>query len=68
MKYLADSSVDRYKAHLVEKGFTQIPSKDFGATFAPVAKLTFVCLLMSLAASHSWPIHQHGCQECISPW
>uniref|UniRef100_A0A2N9I305 Integrase catalytic domain-containing protein n=1 Tax=Fagus sylvatica TaxID=28930 RepID=A0A2N9I305_FAGSY len=68
VKYLADGSVDRYKARLVAKGFTQIPGKDFGATFAPVAKLTSVRLLVSLAASHSWPLHQLGCQECISPW
>jgi hypothetical protein len=58
VKYLADGSVDRYKARLVAKGFTQIPGKDFGTTFAPVAKLTYVRLLMSLAASHSWPLHQ----------
>uniref|UniRef100_A0A2N9IQH4 Reverse transcriptase Ty1/copia-type domain-containing protein n=1 Tax=Fagus sylvatica TaxID=28930 RepID=A0A2N9IQH4_FAGSY len=58
VKYLADGSVDRYKAHLVAKGFTQIPSKDFGATFAPVAKLTSVRLLVSLAASHSWPLYR----------
>uniref|UniRef100_A0A2N9IER4 Reverse transcriptase Ty1/copia-type domain-containing protein n=1 Tax=Fagus sylvatica TaxID=28930 RepID=A0A2N9IER4_FAGSY len=58
VKYLADGSVDRYKARLVAKGFTQIPGKDFGATFAPVAKLTSVRLLVSLAASHSWPLHQ----------
>uniref|UniRef100_A0A2N9IAH8 Integrase catalytic domain-containing protein n=1 Tax=Fagus sylvatica TaxID=28930 RepID=A0A2N9IAH8_FAGSY len=45
-------------ARLVAKGFTQIPGKDFGATFAPVAKLTSVRLLVSLAASHSWPLHQ----------
>uniref|UniRef100_A0A2N9EE62 Reverse transcriptase Ty1/copia-type domain-containing protein n=1 Tax=Fagus sylvatica TaxID=28930 RepID=A0A2N9EE62_FAGSY len=32
--------------------------KDFGATFALVAKLTSVRLLVSLAASHSWPLHQ----------
>ena len=43
VKYLADGLVDRYKACLVAKGFTQIAGKDFGATFAPVAKLnTFV--------------------------
>jgi transposase InsO family protein len=58
VKYMADSSVDRYKARLVAKGFTQVPGKDFGATFAPVAKLTYVRLLVSLAASHSWPLHQ----------
>uniref|UniRef100_A0A2N9IQE8 Reverse transcriptase Ty1/copia-type domain-containing protein n=1 Tax=Fagus sylvatica TaxID=28930 RepID=A0A2N9IQE8_FAGSY len=58
VKYLADGSVDWYKARLVAKGFTQIPSKDFGATFAPVVKLTSIHLLVSLAASHSWPLHQ----------
>ena len=58
MKYLVDGSVDRYKARLVAKGFTQVPGKDFGATFTPVAKLTSVRLLVSLVASHSWPLHQ----------
>ena len=55
---MVDGSIDRCKARLVAKGFTQVPSKDFGAIFAPVVKLTFVCLLVSLAASHSWPLHQ----------
>jgi hypothetical protein len=58
VKYLTDGSVDRYQARPVAKGFTQIPGKDFGATFTPVAKLTSVRLLVSLAASHSWPLHQ----------
>jgi hypothetical protein len=54
VKYLADGSVNRYKAHLVTKGFTQIPGKDFGATFAPVVKLTSVRLPISLATFHSF--------------
>ena len=58
VKYLPDGSIDRYKARLVAKGFTQIPGKDFTATFAPVAKLTTVRLVVSLAASYSWPLHQ----------
>jgi hypothetical protein len=58
VKYLVDGSVDQYKARLVAKGFTQVPSKNFGATFALVAKLTYVHLLVSLAASHLWPLHQ----------
>ncbi|GFS36400.1 fibronectin type III domain-containing protein [Actinidia rufa] len=58
VKYLVDGSVDRYKARLVAKGFTQISGKDFGATFTPIAKLNTIRLLVSLAASYSWPLHQ----------
>ena len=58
VKHLQDGSIERYKARLVAKGFTQIPGKDFSATFAPVAKLTTVRLIVSLVASHSWPLHQ----------
>jgi hypothetical protein len=58
VKYLADGSVDWYKACLVAKGFTQVQGKYFGATFAPVAKFTCVRLLVSLVASHSWHLHQ----------
>ena len=58
VKYLVDDSVDRYKAHLIAKGFTQISGKDFGATFALIAKLNIIRLLIFLAASHSWPLHQ----------
>ena len=38
--------------------FPQIPGKDYSITFALVAKLTTIHLLVSLAASHSWPLHQ----------
>ncbi|GMP99172.1 hypothetical protein CsSME_00046750 [Camellia sinensis var. sinensis] len=58
IKYLVDGLVDHYKARLVAKGFTQIPGKNFGATLAPITKLTSVRLLISPAASHSWPLYQ----------
>ena len=58
LKYLADGTIDCYNARLVAKGFTQIPGKDFGVTFAPVAKLTSVRLLVSLATSYSWLLNQ----------
>ena len=45
---LANGTIDRYKACLVAKGFTQVLGKDFGATFAPVAKWTTIRLLASL--------------------
>ncbi|XP_059627363.1 uncharacterized mitochondrial protein AtMg00810-like [Cornus florida] len=40
VKYLANGSIDWYKAWLVAKAFTQISGKDFSSTFAHVAKLT----------------------------
>lgn len=42
VKRKTDGSIERYKARLVEKGFTPIERLDFHETFAPVAKLVFV--------------------------
>ncbi|RVW29881.1 Retrovirus-related Pol polyprotein from transposon RE1 [Vitis vinifera] len=53
-----DGQVDRLKARLVTKGYTQVYSSDYGDTFSPVAKIASVCLLLSVAAMRSWPLYQ----------
>nr|CAN79672.1 hypothetical protein VITISV_012210 [Vitis vinifera] len=53
-----DGQVDRLKAHLVAKGYTQVYGSDYGDTFSPVAKIASVCLLLSMAAMCSWPLYQ----------
>ena len=50
--------MDRYKARFVSKGFTQSYGIDYQETFAPVAKLNTVCVLLSLAANLDWSLHQ----------
>lgn len=58
IKRKADGTVDRYKARLVARGFTQQYGLDYEETFSPVAKMTSVRVLISLAASLRWKMWQ----------
>ena len=48
-----DGLVDRLKARLDVKGYTQIYGSDYYDIFSPVAKMTYVHLLLSMAAMRS---------------
>jgi len=50
VKYKSDGTLDRYKARLVAKGSTQTYGIDYEKTFAPVAKMNIVRIILSLAA------------------
>ena len=58
VKYKADGTVERYKACLVAKGFTQTYDVDYTETFAPVEKLNTIRVLLSLATKLDWSFHQ----------
>jgi hypothetical protein len=58
IKTRADGLVERYKAHLVAKGFAQEYGIDYEETFAPVARLTSVRSLLAVAAVRHWQLFQ----------
>ena len=51
IKYKANGSVDRYKAQLIAKGFTQSHKIEHQEILAPVAKLNTIRVLLSLAVN-----------------
>ena len=58
IEHKADETIERYKARLVVKGFTQTYGIDYQETFSLVVKLTTVWILLSLAVNQDWALHQ----------
>lgn len=56
IKRKADGSVDKYKARLVARGFTQKYGEDYFTTFSPVAKLASFRTILAIAARLDWDI------------
>ena len=48
-KMNVEGKVEKYKAWLVEKGYSQVSGIDFGDIFSPVANVTSIRLLLSIA-------------------
>jgi len=58
IKRRADGAINRYKARLVARGFTQQEGIDYSETFSHVVKSTTVRLVLTIAVSKGWQIRQ----------
>ena len=56
-KVATDGSTYKYKARLVEKGFSQVQGVDYHETFASVAKMDSIRLVLAISASKHWEVH-----------
>jgi Reverse transcriptase (RNA-dependent DNA polymerase) len=56
LKRKVDGSIDKYKARLVTRGFTQIYSVDYYDTYSPVMRLGSFCLILAIAACNNWEV------------
>lgn len=58
IKHNIDGSIDRYKARLVARGFTQRPGIDFLETFAPVTSITSVRTMLAICVNRGWSLER----------
>src|SRR5882762_5817277 len=53
-----NGEIQKYKAQLVAKGFTQVKGIDYDKTFAPVMKFSSLWTVLALTAKHDLEVHQ----------
>jgi hypothetical protein len=54
----ANGIIVRNKARLVAQGYSQIEGIDYGETFAPVARLESICILLAYDSHYNFMLQQ----------
>ena len=58
VKHRPDGSIERHKSRVVAREFTQEHEIDYDENFAPIAQMTTVRTLLTVAAVQYWPLYQ----------
>ena len=65
LKYKADGSLERHKARLVAKEYTQTYGVDYQETFSQVAKTNTVRIQFSLPVHYNWKLLQYDVKNAF---
>ena len=57
-KHDTDGDVQKDKARIVAKGFTQQPGIDFNETFSPISRMDRVITVLAIAPQNKWHVYQ----------
>ena len=58
IKTLPNGQIDKYKARLCARGFSQQYGIDYFETFSPVVRMESLRILLAVAAAHDLEVHQ----------
>lgn len=67
LMYHVDGTIDRYKPHLVVKGYTQT-CDDYYEMFSPTARLNSIRIIFVLVVNLFWPMYQLDVKNVFSLW
>ena len=59
IKSWSDGSIERCKARLVAQGYAKVYGIDYKETFAPIAKMNNIKVLVALVVQFSWSLQQY---------
>ena len=67
-KQYEDGQVVRNKARLIAQGYTQVERMDYGETYAAVARLESIRILLAYANHHDITLYQMDIRSAFSKW
>lgn len=63
IKHKATGTMDKYRTKLVARGFTQTYGIDYQETFAHVAKINTIRVLLSVVVNLEWPLQRYDVKK-----